>query len=417
MSVEAVDRMLEEWEERLRRVDESLLALETEPTYEMLAPRAAARAPLEGETKQLVAPALDALGELFEHRGRLTDALDRAKELRASMTGLIAWGNDDKEREIQALLYGPSIELPPDLTPLARRTLLDPGRREVRIVPGQLLEAMAAAYEKARDVILAVQRAWEETEPALATLEARVRDARQSARSLELEAGVADELAAIEQALERVRIRVARDPLGAAKDLGGSLTPRLSVLSARLAEEATLRQKVQDGLAQAAKLSRELEAVHRAAAEAVRRIPLEVEGAHAPGAPLDDGLVRGLGPWLDRIAEAARAQRWRPAEVGLARWREAAEGYLKSDGEIAKALTALLARRDELKGRLAARRAQASSFADRAAHAGGAAPVDTQAEALAREAEDLLARRPTPLARASDLVERYDQAVRQSRTR
>src|SRR5580658_1261586 len=157
MSVEAVDRMLEEWEERLRRVDESLLALETEPTYEMLAPRAAARAPLEGETKQLVAPALDALGELFEHRGRLTDALDRAKELRASMAGLIAWGNDEKEREIQALLYGPSIELPPDLTPLARRTLLDPGRREVRIVPGQLLEAMAAAYEKARDVILAVQ--------------------------------------------------------------------------------------------------------------------------------------------------------------------------------------------------------------------------------------------------------------------
>ncbi len=117
MSVEAVDRALQEWEERLRRVDESLLALEGEPTYEMLAPRAAPRAPLEGETKQRVAPALDALTDLFEHRGRLTEVLERAKELRASMSGMAFWGSDEKEREIQALLYGPSIELPPDLTP------------------------------------------------------------------------------------------------------------------------------------------------------------------------------------------------------------------------------------------------------------------------------------------------------------
>ncbi len=182
-------------------------------------------------------------------------------------------------------------------------------------------------------------------------------------------------------------------------------------MTGRLAEEAALRQKVVEGMARAAKLAEELQAVHGAAAEAVRRIPLEVEGAQAPSAPLDDALILGLAPWLEKIGEAVRGQRWRAADVGLARWREAAEGYLQSDAAIARALTALLARRDELKGRLAARRAQASSFAAKGAH------VDPQIEALGREADDLLSRRPTPLARASDLVERFDEGVRRSRTR
>jgi hypothetical protein len=411
MSIETIDRMLQEWDERLRLVDENLLALEAEPTYEMLAPRSATRAPLDGETKRVVAPALEALGELFEHRGRLTETLDRARELRASMSGLAFWGNDEKEREIQALLYGPSIELPPDLTPLARRTLMGPGRREVKVVPGQLLEAMAAAYEKARDVILAVQRAWEETEPTLAGLEARAREARESAQSLGLEGAVESELLEIERALEQVRLRVARDPLGASKDLGAALTPRLTALSTRLGEEATLRRRVEEGMAQAARLTEELRATHRAAAQAVERIPLEVEGAQAPGTPVDEALILGLAPWLDRINESARSQRWRAADVGLARWRETAEGYLRADAAIAKALAALLSRRDELQGRLAARRAQASSFAARGA------PVSADVEAMSAEAHSLLSMRPTPLAKASDLVDRYEEALRRLRSR
>jgi hypothetical protein len=408
MSVEAVDRILEEWDERLRLVDENLLALESEPTYEMLAPRSTTRAPLEGETKKLVVPALEALGELFEHRGRLTETLERAKELRASMSSLAFWGTAEKEREIQQLLFGPSIELPPDLTPLARRTLLDPGKREVKVVPGQLLAAMAAAYERARDVILAVQRAWAETEPALAELEARVRQARESARALDLEAAVEGELAGIEQALEQLRARVARDPLGASKDMGSELGPRLGALTTRLSEEAALRRKVEEGLLRAAKLRGELRVAHLAALEAVERFPLEVEGARAPGPPVEDALVLGLDPWLDRISESAHSGRWRAADVGLARWREAAESYLQKDDAIAKALTALVARRDELKGRLAARRAQAATFAARGV------PLDPNAEAVGREAEGLLLMRPTPLAKASELVQRYEVAVRRS---
>ena len=65
-----------------------------------------------------------------------------------------------------------------------------------------------------------------------------------------------------------------------------------------------------------------------------------------------------------------------------------------------------MARREELSGRLSARRAQASALAARGAS------IDPSAEPAAREAEALLARRPTPLGKAKELVERYESLVR-----
>jgi hypothetical protein len=406
MSVEAVDRMLAEWEERLQRVDESLLALEAEPTYQMLAPRAGGRVPLEGETKRVVEPALDALADLFEHRGRLTEVLDRAKEVRASMSGLAFWANDEKERVIQALLHGPSIELPPQATPLARRALLDPGALDVRVVPEQLLGAMAAAFERARDAVVSVQHAWERLEPSMASVARRVSDARAAAESLGVEPGVHDELAAVERDLEAMRVRVARDPLGTSADVEARLVPRVESVTARLADLAALRDRVADGTARARAALDELRDTHTRALDAVKRLPQEIHGAIAAGVPVDDGLVEGLAPWLDKIEEAARAGRWPTADVGLAKWREAAGAYLTNDGKIAAAFDRVVGRREELAGRLSARRAQAAALAARGV------VVETVAEQAAREAELALAERPTHLARATELVEKYERLVR-----
>jgi hypothetical protein len=406
MSVEAIDRVLAEWDERLRRVDESLLALEAEPTYQMLAPRSRTRAPLEGETKRVVEPALDALAELFEHRGRITEVLDRAREVRASMSGIAFWGNDDKEREIHALLEGPSIELSQEMTPLARRALLDPGARDVRVVPEQLLAAMAAAFERARDAVVAVQRAWAHVEPSLDDAAKRIADARAAAESLGIEAGVHDELAAIERELEAMRVRVARDPLGASADVGARITPGIHAVSARLGGLAALRDRVNDGVARARSSLDDLRRTRAQAADAARRLPEEIHGAIAPSVATDEGLVEGLAPWLEKIESAARAGRWQTADVGLAKWSEAARGYLANDATIADALAAVLARRDELGGRLSARRAQAAALAARGVR------LEAAAEEAAREAEKLLAERPTRLARATEVVERYERLVR-----
>ena len=200
------------------------------------------------------------------------------------------------------------------------------------------------------------------------------RRARRPRRS-RLEAAVEGELSAIEQALEEVRFRVARDPLGASKDLGGALTPRLTALSSRLGEEASLRRRVEEGLVHAAKLSEELRATHRGGGASGRAHPARgrrrASSGERPSTTRFDPRARAMVGPITRLS-LRRAQRWRAAGRGLARWREAAEGYLQADGAIAKAHAALVGRREELRGRLAARRAQASSFVARGA------PLDPQ---------------------------------------
>jgi hypothetical protein len=113
---------------------------------------------------------------------------------------------------------------------------------------------------------------------------------------------------------------------------------------------------------------------------------------------------------LAKIEEAAEAGRWQAAEIGLARWLEVAGGYLDNDGKIAGVFKALLARRDELVGRLSARRAQAKALAARGA--GVETEGQADAEKAANDAADALARRPTPLARAVELVDRYERLLR-----
>ncbi len=409
MGTEIVDTVLSEWDERLRLIDESLLALEAEPTYQMLAPRTAPRAPLHGETARVVLPALRSLDDVFEYRGKLTEVLEQARAVRASMSGLSLWGNDDKEREILELLQGPSIKLPPQATPLARRALLDPGARDVRVVPEQLLSAMAAAFERARDAVIAVKQAWERIEPVLAVIERQLEDARSTASMLGIEASVEGELGAATRELETARARVAQDPLGASADAVSRLGPRVSTLARELAGIAALRDRVVAGIDRARSTLERLREVNEAARAAVEAMPREISGASAPGLPVVEAQLEGLPGWLDKIEQVAREGRFQAAEVGLSKWGAATQAYLANDEKIAGALAAVLARRDELAGRLRARRAQAQALAARGVS------LDPALEETAREAEKLLARRPTPLAHAAALVERYEAAMRNAR--
>jgi len=73
---------------------------------------------LDGLTRDRVLPALDAMRELFARRGLLYDMVDQATRLRA---GLNRRRPGDTLGEIDRLLSGPSIVLPPVDTPLGRR--------------------------------------------------------------------------------------------------------------------------------------------------------------------------------------------------------------------------------------------------------------------------------------------------------
>ena len=120
ITLEQADELLSAWDERLRRVDENLLALEGDATYQMLAGRAGRRASLEGVTRAQVDPALDAVGQLFDDRERLRVVIDRARELRAGLSSMTFWGKDEKLRELERLLSGRSIVTGPILGDAAR---------------------------------------------------------------------------------------------------------------------------------------------------------------------------------------------------------------------------------------------------------------------------------------------------------
>jgi hypothetical protein len=395
-----VDALIASWEERLRRVDENLIALESEPTYQMLSGRAGEKPSLEGVTQERVLPALLALGPLFEDRARLTEVVDRAKEIRTSVG---FWDKEQKLHEIQSLFYGPSIRLAPSHIPLSRRNLLDPASADVVVVPEQLLFAMANAYQVARDAVTEVAEAWARLEPFLEGVERELASLKTTAKDLG-DASASPELDWLDAELGRLRSQVARDPLGVAGGVEAVLTPRLRALRSRLTEQHATKGRVATGLDAAAALERECARGHASAKDARARAFTEVFHANLP-ASVDDTLMAGLSAWREKLEATALAGRFGPADVGLKRWNETARSYLAEDKAVASALEGLLAERTELVGRLSARRAQLEALVAKGT------PVDPDLIARGQAAESLLRARPTALADAARAVDAYEAEV------
>jgi hypothetical protein len=145
---------------------------------------------------------------------------------------------------------------------------------------------------------------------------------------------------------------------------------------------------------------------HDRAAAALERSRREVVPEGPAPAPLDPGRIDGLAGWLDTLERTAGAGRWPAAAVGLHRWQDAARQALAEAEAAERASLAPLDRRDELLGRLLARRQQARVRAAR-----GQA-VDPALEGISVRAERLLRQTPAPLAEAAALVGEYEAGLR-----
>jgi len=347
-----------------------------------------------------VLPALDAMRELFAHRGLLYDTIGRATALRASLNRRRA---SEALDEIERLLRGPSIVLPPAETPLRGLSLLGPA--ETSVTPDQLLSAMVASFERARDAVAAVDQAWRQLDP-----ECR-RASAEAGRLQELAAGLGEdataELTAVRGRLSAVEASIARDPLGASRSLTGEVLEGLGQVEKRLGELQRQRDQVRADLERARTLLAEARAAPDRVAEALERCEREVVREGAAPAPPDHGRIDGLAEWLTTLQRTAEAGRWAAAEVGLGRWLAAAQGVLADAAAAERASREPLERRDELLGRLLARRQQARV---RAARSGRA--LDAALEQTAVEAEQLLRRVPAPLAEAASLVAVYEAGIR-----
>lgn len=337
--------------------------------------------------------------ELFAQRSLLDDTLARVTELRKGLNRLFP---GDALREIERMLRGPSISLPPVATPMARRGLLDAAETTTSISADQLLAAMVHSFEQARDAVAAVDEAWSRLTPQADQAAAEANRLEAQAKSLGEDA--TGPLSAVRAQLEATRSRIARDPLGATDDMAGGVLARLNELTRDLTALQARHRQVCADLDRAHDLITDIRSTHKHAGEARARCVAETDAA--PGGLVDQGRVEGLAQWLGTLDETMAGGRWAAAGVGVTRWLTAAQELLREEEAVLHACRQPLDRRDELAGRLSARRQQVQVLRSRGR------PPDAGLDDLADRARALLAQRPVPLDAAAEAVAAYEARLR-----
>lgn len=306
--------------------------------------------------------------------------------------------------EITALLTGPSVVLPRERVPLARRQLTDDGQREEKITLAAAVQRMTAAFTRVASLTAAAESVWAEVPDRLDQIASVLGGAVQES------AGVGDDaltgtLDAAGAELRRLRNLLSRDPLslwqGDRADTAAldRLLQQAQAAAARAAELDRLREDADRRIADVARAvavaqAREQDA-RAARDEAMLKIAAGPLAAPPPGtAGLSDRLaglepLRATGRWARLAAHLDAINRDAVAAAG--RWQDAD-----------RAARALLDRRTELRGLLGAYRAKAAGL-------GGAENTDLAADY--QRARDLLWSAPCDLAAAADAVRTYQQAV------
>jgi hypothetical protein len=366
-------------------ISASLLELEDHPGHLLLK-----GAELTGVTATKWADAERVLVALWEQFAAYRNVLDAARELRARKSrpdeALLA--------ELSRLLTGRSVELVGEPIPLDQRGLLGPERQTERLTLAAVTARMKDAYEAVADVVTAADDAWSAQVVRLTAAEETFRAAREAAAVL----GQTTTIDGLERRVERLRREVAADPLGDGhRAESDRLDAELSALRDRLRRGVALRDNFADrvkGLGDLVAQVEHAEAEIRAVrANVLPRIAGVVPEPPERSADLRvrlDGLSSADGvPWADLADQADRL------EADLVGARDAARTAFAD-------VTGLLARRDELRGRLQAYRAKAARL-------GGS--EDAALAALHRAAHDLLWRAPCDLSAATRAVARYQRAV------
>jgi hypothetical protein len=184
---------------------------------------------------------------------------------------------------------------------------------------------MERAFADARDAVFAVDAAWTKLLPSVVQ-SGRELDALRDRAS---RTGVAldPEFTAVAGTLDGLRRQVDRDPLGALKASTTDLEPHLDRLRAQINAVEQTRTSVTADLARAATLLEGQTVANAAAHDARLRSLEEICDPVGLQAPLTDGQIEGLRPWLATLRTTVEQGNWRAARVGLDRWLATANEY------------------------------------------------------------------------------------------
>jgi hypothetical protein len=395
MGLDQLDQAIETWRSKIAAASDNLLALDDNITYKRLEGKDGLPViALTGLTQQRVTPALAAMHELFKYMGLLTGVIDRAAQTRK---GVSRFRQESAIRELEDLLYGPSITLPTDPTPLAKRSLLSASQTANTITPERLLATMTDSFEVARDAVFAVEAAWNKLEPSLAKRETDLATLQRLADGAGL--GSMPELAEATQLAQQLRKQVETDPLGASANFDAQLLPRMQTVQARLTEISRQRDQLAGDFTRARQVLTQIDDTHRKCEAALAACREKIGNVAGLRTPLDPARIAELSDWLNTLAGTLQQGRVQPARIGLDRWLATASEYLKVEQQTCAANSAPVELRAELNGRLAALKMKA--------RARGLASDATLA-AISLEAEQRLQEFPVPLDRITKLVSDYE---------
>ncbi|CAL9416094.1 hypothetical protein [Streptomyces sp. enrichment culture] len=367
MDRDEVDRALARLGAEHKAVEDSLLALQDHAGRRLLE-----GAELTGVTKERWAATERTIALLWTYFDVYTDVLRAAREVRARRR----WPRREELAELTERLCGESVAVPdapppgPSPEPSAPPA---PDAPVERFTVNGLVARINELYARSLDVIVSADAVWSALPARIDLLAAELNRTRSLARSVGVRPGehpAGDDLEAITEELAELRARVVSDPLAFWRPAEGSSAPgggrpdterydraARALEDVRREIEAVLQVR-QDSESRLLRLRDLLSRADRTLAEA-RTARVEVLSKIAASeVPAVSGPPTALHERLAAAAEYRRHAQWHRLSPLLEALEREAEEELLRARESLTAVTAPLAVRAELRGRLDAYRAR-----------------------------------------------------------
>ncbi|WP_369222785.1 hypothetical protein AB5J52_16420 [Streptomyces sp. R39] len=410
MDRDEVDRALARLGAEHEAIETSLLALQDHAGRRLLE-----GAELTGTTLERWTATEASITLLWAYFDAYTDALRSAREIRARRR----WSSREDLEKLTELLRGESVTVAGSATATANApTLLSAaGRLSERFSLAALVDRMNELYATSLDMVVTADAVWSALPARIDLLAAELQRTRKLAHSVGVRPGehpAGDDLERITRTLTRLRADVVSDPLafwvpaqGSSAPGGGRPDTTVYDREARALEE--VRREIdavltvrQDAEARLIRLRDVLSRADRTLAEARTARGEVLAKIAATEVPVVSGPPTALQEQLATAAEYRRGAQWHRLSPLLESLEQKAEDELLRARESLTAVTAPLAVRAELRGRLDAYKAKV------ARHGLAEDPFLTERYDAARR---MLWSAPCDLRVAEQAVLRYQQSV------
>ncbi|MFI6701089.1 hypothetical protein ACIBJC_19325 [Streptomyces sp. NPDC050509] len=362
MDRDEVDRALARLEAEHEAIESSLLALQDHAGRRLLE-----GAELTGVTKDRWATTDSAITLLWSYFDSYSGALTGAREARARRR----WPNRDDLVELTETLRGRGVTVAGPARPLP--TLTGPARLSEHFTLAELVTRMNELYASSLDMVVAADSVWSALPARIDLLSAELRRTRSLAYSVGVRPGehpAGDDLESITHELSTLRAQVISDPLAFWRPASGSSAPgggrpdterydraARALEDVRSEIEAVLRVR-QDSEERLMRLRDVLSRADRTLTEARAARGEVLAKIAASEVPAVSGPPTALHERLSAAAEYRRHAQWHRLSPLLESLERDAEDELLRARESLTAVTAPLAVRAELRGRLDAYKAK-----------------------------------------------------------